>query len=83
MRQILAADRHDLGERKELLEVEKKHAYDLKTIWDFEGILKYSPIFYGYYNNKDKTSAGYRIPFAYFLSGMIVYAFSFVVILKK
>ncbi|KAF0290362.1 Transmembrane channel-like protein 3 [Amphibalanus amphitrite] len=81
--EILAADRHDLGERKELLEVEKKHAYDLKTIWDFEGILKYSPIFYGYYNNKDKTSAGYRIPFAYFLSGMIVYAFSFIVILKK
>ncbi|XP_037079464.1 transmembrane channel-like protein 3 [Pollicipes pollicipes] len=69
--------------RKELLEVEKKHAYDLKTMWDFEGILKYSPLFYGYYNNKDKTSAGYRIPFAYFLAGMLVYAFSFIVILKK
>ena len=58
-----------------MLPVEEYYAYNLKVMWDFEGILRYSPIFYGYYSDKVKTSAGYRIPLAYFCAGMAVYIF--------
>jgi len=45
-----------------------------KVMWDFEGIMRYSPIFYGYYNNF-ATKSGYPIPLAYFCAGMSVYVF--------
>jgi hypothetical protein len=47
--EVLAADWHGSGARKIMLPVEKYYAYNLKVIWDFEGIMRYSPIFYGYY----------------------------------
>ena len=49
--EILAADWNETGARKKMLPVEQYYAYNLKVMWDFEGILRYSPIFYGYYNN--------------------------------
>ena len=81
--EVLAADWVGTGARKKMLPVEEYYAYNLKVMWDFEGILRYSPIFYGYYSDKSQTRAGYRIPLAYFCAGMAVYVFSFAIILKK
>lgn len=49
----------------------------------FQGYLKYSPIFYGYYSNREMTEEGYRLPLAYLLSSLTMYIFSFFVILRK
>ena len=51
--------------------------YIFQVMWDFEGILRYSPMFYGYFSNKEMTTAGYPIPLAYFCSGMAVYIFRY------
>ncbi|KAL7866836.1 hypothetical protein AOLI_G00146500 [Acnodon oligacanthus] len=49
-----------------------------------EGYLQYSVLFYGYYGNVRKIgSAGYRLPLAYFLVGMAVFAYSFITLLRK
>lgn len=37
----------DIYERKVMLDGEKKIASNFLTVWDFEGYLKYSPLFYG------------------------------------
>ena len=81
--EVLAADRDGTGARKKMLPVEEYYGYNLKVMWDFEGIMRYSPIFYGYYSSKGSTKAGYQIPLAYFCAGMSVYIFSFYIILKK
>ena len=61
-----------------MLPVESHYAFNLKVMWDFEGIMRYSPIFYGYFSSKPYTKAGYQIPLAYFCSGMSVYIFRYV-----
>jgi hypothetical protein len=66
-----------------MLPEEKAKSTNLLTLWDFEGVLKYSPIFYGYYTNKNGTRNGYRLPFAYFMTGLAVYIYSFVATLKR
>jgi len=66
-----------------MLPEEKAKSTNLMTLWDFEGVLKYSPIFYGYYTNKNGTRNGYRLPFAYFMTGLAVYIYSFVATLKR
>lgn len=81
--QLLTADPKSAGERKEMLPEEKAKSTNLMTLWDFEGVLKYSPIFYGYYANRDGTRNGYRLPFAYFMTGLAVYIYSFVATLKR
>lgn len=49
-----------------------------------QGYLQYSVLFYGYYGRERRIgSAGYRLPLAYFLVGMAVFAYSFVVLLKR
>uniref|UniRef100_A0A671KIC5 Transmembrane channel-like protein n=1 Tax=Sinocyclocheilus anshuiensis TaxID=1608454 RepID=A0A671KIC5_9TELE len=68
-------------------------AQDLDTIWSlgarlssliFTGYLQYSVLFYGYYGNVRKIgSAGYRLPLAYFMVGMAVFAYSFITLLRK
>ncbi|XP_074604739.1 transmembrane channel-like isoform X2 [Brevipalpus obovatus] len=56
----------------------------INTIWNFNhDYIKYSPIFYGYYDKDIKTSIGYNIPLAYFGTTMVLYAFSFFCILRK
>lgn len=40
-------DNADIFERKVMLEGEQKIASNFLTVWDFEGYLKYSPLFYG------------------------------------
>ncbi|CAL8238029.1 unnamed protein product, partial [Merluccius merluccius] len=59
-------------------------AQDLDTIWSLGGYLQYSVLFYGYYGNVRKIgSAGYRLPLAYFMVGMAVFAYSFIILLRK
>ncbi|KAG8001672.1 Transmembrane channel-like protein 3 [Nibea albiflora] len=51
---------------------------------DEKGYLQYSVLFYGYYGRVRKIgSAGYRLPLAYFLVGMAVFAYSFIILLRK
>ncbi|KAG2471248.1 TMC3 protein, partial [Polypterus senegalus] len=50
----------------------------------YEGYLQYSVLFYGYYGKDRKIGkAGYRLPLAYFLVGMAVFASSFIILLRK
>uniref|UniRef100_A0A672K764 Transmembrane channel-like protein n=1 Tax=Sinocyclocheilus grahami TaxID=75366 RepID=A0A672K764_SINGR len=67
--------------------IPKEHlasAQDLDTIWSLGGYLQYSVLFYGYYSNVRKIgSAGYRLPLAYFLVGMAIFAYSFITLLRK
>ncbi|NWU63145.1 TMC3 protein, partial [Pterocles burchelli] len=69
--------------------IPKEHiesAQDLDTIcfWFLQGYLQYSVLFYGYYGRDRKIGkAGYRLPLAYFLVGMAVFAYSFIILLKK
>ncbi|MGH0147756.1 UNVERIFIED_CONTAM: hypothetical protein FKN15_011007 [Acipenser sinensis] len=49
-----------------------------------EGYLQYSVLFYGYYGKDRKIgNAGYRLPLAYFMVGMAVFAYSFIILLRK
>ncbi|KAK2522141.1 Tmc3 [Columba guinea] len=53
-------------------------------LWSLQGYLQYSVLFYGYYGRDRKIGkAGYRLPLAYFLVGMAVFAYSFIILLKK
>lgn len=65
-----------------MLEEEVVKSKDLLTLWEFEGVLKYSPFFYGWYTNQDSNS-NYRLPLAYFVTNLVVYTYSFVAILRK
>ena len=81
--EVLGASWSGTGARKRMLPVEEHYATNLKVMWDFEGIMRYSPIFYGFYSDAPQTSAGYPVPLAYFCAGMAVYVFSFAIILRK
>ncbi|XP_042148896.1 transmembrane channel-like protein 3 [Ixodes scapularis] len=81
--EVLRGDDDPSGMRKQLESEEMESALNLQAIWEFEGYLKYSPIFYGYYSNRDMTEEGYRLPLAYLLSSLTMYIFSFFVILRK
>jgi len=65
-----------------MLKEEVVKSKDLLTLWEFEGVLKYSPFFYGWYTNQDSNSK-YRLPLAYFVTNLVVYTYSFVAILRK
>ncbi|XP_048515519.1 transmembrane channel-like protein isoform X2 [Athalia rosae] len=80
--EMLTADATLAGERKTMLPEEKLKSKHLLILWEFEGILKYSPFFYGWYTNQDSRS-GYSLPLAYFLANLVVYVYSFVAILRK
>ncbi|CAH1647394.1 unnamed protein product [Spodoptera littoralis] len=79
--EYLTANPQQDGERKIIMDEEKRNASNLLTLWEFEGVLKCSPIFYGYYSNVER--AQYRMPLAYFLTGLAVYIYSFVAILRN
>ncbi|KAG7189819.1 hypothetical protein KM043_017479 [Ampulex compressa] len=80
--EVLTADVQLAGERKIMLKEESVKSKHLLTLWEFEGVLKYSPFFYGWYTNQDSGS-GYRLPLAYFVTNLVVYIYSFVAILRK
>ncbi|KAM5291448.1 transmembrane channel-like protein 3 [Glossophaga mutica] len=69
---------------KRIPEAQVASAQDLDTVWSLGGYLQYSVLFYGYYGRARRVGrAGYRLPLAYFLVGMAVFASSFVILLKK
>ncbi|XP_075163206.1 transmembrane channel-like [Haematobia irritans] len=74
----------EIDPRKKMTDREYKVAGNLLTIWEFEGFLKYSPMFYGYYSSSTGAAAhGYLLPLAYFLTAVVVYIYSFVATLRK
>ncbi|EDV96539.1 GH16307 [Drosophila grimshawi] len=79
------ATKHDETDpRKRMSDPEYKVAGNLFTFWEFEGYLKYSPMFYGYYSSTSGIStSGYKLPLAYFLTAVLVYIYSFVATLRK
>ncbi|XP_045458452.1 transmembrane channel-like protein [Melitaea cinxia] len=79
--EYLTANPAEDGERKAIMDDESLNATNLLTLWEFEGVLKQSPIFYGYYSNVERPE--YRMPLAYFLTGLAVYIYSFVATLRK
>lgn len=81
--QILTTNKADTGERKTLLPEEQATSMELMTLLNFEGVLQHSPMFYGYYSNRQSSDTGYRLPTAYFITGLVVYIYSFVATLRK
>ncbi|KAM6309060.1 transmembrane channel-like protein 3 [Aegotheles albertisi] len=82
--ELLAGKPFGSSPSKTIPEEHKKSAQDLDTIWSLGGYLQYSVLFYGYYGHDRKIGkAGYRLPLAYFLVGMAVFAYSFIILLKK
>ena len=81
--EVLSGYWENTGVRKKMLPIEQKTSKNLKVLWDFEGILRYSPMFYGFYSNQPANKTGYEGPNAYFIVMMVVYTFSFIIILKK
>ncbi|XP_031618475.1 uncharacterized protein LOC116337754 isoform X2 [Contarinia nasturtii] len=74
-----------LDHRKVMLPDELDNATKLKTFLNFEGYLKYSPLFYGYYSDYSGIAKGdkYNLPLAYFFAGVSVYIYSFWATLRK
>jgi hypothetical protein len=48
-----------------------------------QGVMRYSPLFYGYYSNNDTIGQGYRLPLAYMVVNLLSFAYSFIVVLRK
>ncbi|XP_025025230.1 transmembrane channel-like protein 2 [Python bivittatus] len=71
--------------RKIVPRAEQPSAMDFSVLWDFEGYIKYSAIFYGYYNNQRTIGwLKYRLPMAYFMVGVIgVYGYSLMVVIRS
>ncbi|KAL1516978.1 hypothetical protein ABEB36_000803 [Hypothenemus hampei] len=92
---IIIADTESVKDRKFVLPEDKYSATNFLTLWEFQGVVKYSPLFYGWYTNRDYNGStnfasfkgnhhkGYWLPFAYFITGLVVYAYSFFAILRK
>ncbi|XP_058066308.1 transmembrane channel-like protein [Anopheles bellator] len=78
------ADKAKCDIRKTMSRQERALTRNFSTIWEFEGPLKYSILFYGYYSTFSGAIAwGYNLPLAYFFTGLVVYIYSFVATLKK
>ncbi|KAK2188052.1 hypothetical protein NP493_146g05034 [Ridgeia piscesae] len=65
---------------QEMTEAEKKTGWNLKTLWDFEGYLKHSVLFYGHYGSGDAFS---HVAPSYFLTGVAIFVISYVIILRR
>ncbi|XP_059584738.1 transmembrane channel-like protein 2 [Alligator mississippiensis] len=69
--------------RKTVPRAEQATAMDFSVLWDFEGYIKYSALFYGYYNNQRTIGwLKYRLPMAYFMVGISVFGYSLVVVIR-
>ncbi|XP_007932878.2 transmembrane channel-like protein 2 [Orycteropus afer afer] len=70
--------------RKTVPRAEEEKAMDFSVLWDFEGYMKYSALFYGYYN--DQRTIGwlrYRLPMAYFMVGVSVFGYSLMIVIRS
>ncbi|XP_055870846.1 transmembrane channel-like protein 3 [Biomphalaria glabrata] len=80
--ELIAGESYGSSLRKTIPDDELSKAYDLQTIWNAEGVVKYSLVFYGYYGNARTIGSGYRLPLAYLLANLAAFAYSFIVVLK-
>nr|XP_060639316.1 transmembrane channel-like protein 2 [Anolis sagrei ordinatus] len=71
--------------RKIVPRAEQPTAMDFSVLWDFEGYIKHSALFYGYYNNQRTIGwLKYRLPMAYFMVGVVgVYGYSLMVVIRS
>uniref|UniRef100_A0A0R3S3J7 TMC domain-containing protein n=1 Tax=Elaeophora elaphi TaxID=1147741 RepID=A0A0R3S3J7_9BILA len=71
--------------RKVIPSRELMHADELQVVSNFDGYLKYSPLFYGYYSNDEFVGARvrYAVPLAYFIITLFVFGYSCFAILRK
>uniref|UniRef100_A0A8C8ZVX0 Transmembrane channel-like protein n=1 Tax=Prolemur simus TaxID=1328070 RepID=A0A8C8ZVX0_PROSS len=70
--------------RKTVPRAEQEKAMDFSVLWDFEGYVKYSALFYGYYNNQRTIGwLRYRLPMAYFMVGVSVFGYSLVIVIRS
>ncbi|NXU75724.1 TMC2 protein, partial [Oreotrochilus melanogaster] len=70
--------------RKTVPRAEQATAMDFAVLWDFEGYIKYSALFYGYYNNQRTIGwLKYRLPMAYFMVGISVFGYSLMVVIRS
>ncbi|XP_026501839.1 transmembrane channel-like protein 2 [Terrapene carolina triunguis] len=70
--------------RKTVPRAEQATAMDFSVLWDFEGYIKYSAVFYGYYNNQRTIGwLKYRLPMAYFMVGVSVFGYSLMVVIRS
>uniref|UniRef100_F7APF5 Transmembrane channel-like protein n=1 Tax=Monodelphis domestica TaxID=13616 RepID=F7APF5_MONDO len=70
--------------RKTVPRAEEEKAMDFSVLWDFEGYIKYSALFYGYYNNQRTIGwLKYRLPMAYFMVGVSVFGYSLMVVIRS
>ncbi|XP_003941098.1 transmembrane channel-like protein 2 [Saimiri boliviensis] len=69
--------------RKTVPRAEEEKAMDFSVLWDFEGYIKYSALFYGYYNNQRAIGwLRYRLPMAYFMVGVSVFGYSLMIVIR-
>ncbi|KAL4680510.1 hypothetical protein H8959_022451 [Pygathrix nigripes] len=70
--------------RKTVPRAEEEKAMDFSVLWDFEGYIKYSALFYGYYNNQRTIGwLRYRLPMAYFMVGVSVFGYSLMIVIRS
>ncbi|CAD5228883.1 unnamed protein product [Bursaphelenchus okinawaensis] len=72
--------------RKVLPYNERKDADTIQVIWHYDGYIRYSPLFYGYYSDDEYDAASgirYSLPLAYFATILLVFGYSFFAILRK
>ncbi|XP_058535465.1 transmembrane channel-like protein 2 [Ochotona princeps] len=70
--------------RKTVPRAEQEKAMDFSVLWDFEGYIKYSALFYGYYNNQRTIGwLRYRLPMAYFMVGVSVFGYSLMIVIRS
>ena len=51
---------------------------------DAQGYMKYSALFYGYYNNQRTIGwLRYRLPMAYFMVGVSVFSYSLMIVIRS
>ncbi|EYB81964.1 hypothetical protein Y032_0370g108 [Ancylostoma ceylanicum] len=77
------ARRNRTESRKEIPWNERVHADEIAVVWHYDGYLRYSPLFYGYYSDDEFLGHKYPLPLAYFLVTIFIFAYSFFAILRK
>nr|DBA28056.1 TPA: hypothetical protein GDO54_008470 [Pyxicephalus adspersus] len=81
--EVLMGLRYGSIPRKTIPRDEQATAMNFGVLSEFGGILKYSPLFYGYYNNERTIGPlKYRLPLAYFLCGVGLFGYSLVVVIR-
>ncbi|XP_040181224.1 transmembrane channel-like protein 2-A [Rana temporaria] len=69
--------------RKIVPRTEEATSMNYDVLSEFRGILKYSPLFYGYYNSERTIGPlKFRLPLGYFLCGVGVFGYSLVVLIR-